>query len=932
MVSGCSFSLITSEPEPVVIHEPNIESLEFEPVILPSTALPTSTFEQAKDSYIYLLNSTKTKALKAEALQRLAEIESMIAENMLDKGLSEEMNAHLKLSAGYYQQLLDNYSTEIDISKTQYQLARILELDGETILSQQLLGDLAGLKGEEFEVIEAGFRMAEAAYSQKNYSNALTLYNKVLKHKNDPENGQLNSFYNTALFKRGWTQFKKQNYDYAVDDFIELLKIIYVTPALRNTGQDTLIKETYRVAALSLSYMNGAESLSGYFPEGNHAPFEAELYLALADLYQQQQRFQDTANTYQVFVQHNPLSAYAPEFEHKGIEVLSKAGFVDLILKAKEHFVERYQSDADYWQLSSFERSTNVSEWLFKNLDDVINYHHAQAQQTKKIDDYNAAAKWYRIFIQSFSEHPKVNDKRWLLAETLTDAGNNVEAITEYQILAYQKNNLTAEKKEEAGFRIILARQNLFNELTASKTTEINIINLARTELIDAGLAYKASFIGSKRAPDVIAQTIELLLGAEQTAEAITLARTMKETKWATKENLKRSREIIANGEFDLKNYMLAEKAFSLIFEHDHYTTSKMKIFHERRAQSIYKQAEFFKKDEQYQQAVKQFLRVAEVEPESKIRMNADFDAATLLLQIENYKRAIIVLESFVNNFPNSSLAKNIPAKLIVAYEAVTDWKGAATQYELIASSATDTKIARTATWQAATTWMKLTDKESKNTSVMLWKKYIKAYPQPFDLSLEARNNLINLYGELNIKWKQDFWRNKIIATVDNNKLKNVRAKSLAATSQLSLSTDVFNEFRAVKLTQPLKKSLKKKRAKLKSSLSGFSKVLDYRIQGVSTQAGFRIGQLYAILAQSILDSERPKGMSELELEEYETLLEERVYPFEDDAIESLEANVSLTQQAVWDEWIERSFQQLEILMPARYKKPEVIDDYATTP
>ncbi|RLC99030.1 MAG: hypothetical protein DRI46_10205, partial [Chloroflexi bacterium] len=104
------------------------------------------------------------------------------------------------------------------------------------------------------------------------------------------------------------------------------------------------------------------------------------------------------------------------------------------------------------------------------------------------------------------------------------------------------------------------------------------------------------------------------------------------------------------------------------------------------------------------------------------------------------------------------------------------------------------------------------------------------------------------------------------------------------------------------------------------------------RIQPLATQAGYRIGELYAILASSMLDSERPKGMTELELEEYEILLEEKAYPFEDKAIEALEANISLTTSSVWDQWIQKSFSQLELLMPARYLKPEIIDDYVNTP
>ena len=142
MVSGCSVIELGKSP---YITEASIKSLTLEPIVLPSTKLPATSLEQAKTSYLMLLQNTKSAALIAESLQRLAEIETMIAENKLDQGQSEQMNIHLKLAADYYQQLLANHSNKIEVSKIQYQLASVLELDGQPTLSQNLLTDLAQL-------------------------------------------------------------------------------------------------------------------------------------------------------------------------------------------------------------------------------------------------------------------------------------------------------------------------------------------------------------------------------------------------------------------------------------------------------------------------------------------------------------------------------------------------------------------------------------------------------------------------------------------------------------------------------------------------------------------------------------------------------------------------------------------------------------------
>ena len=95
MVTGCSMLGITPDNKPEVIKEAGISSISIEPYTLPETKLPSSSLFKAKDSYLNLLNSTQSDAIKAESLQRLAEIESMIAENKLEQGQQEEMQAHL---------------------------------------------------------------------------------------------------------------------------------------------------------------------------------------------------------------------------------------------------------------------------------------------------------------------------------------------------------------------------------------------------------------------------------------------------------------------------------------------------------------------------------------------------------------------------------------------------------------------------------------------------------------------------------------------------------------------------------------------------------------------------------------------------------------------------------------------------------------------
>jgi hypothetical protein len=75
-----------------------------------------------------------------------------------------------------------------------------------------------------------------------------------------------------------------------------------------------------------------------------------------------------------------------------------------------------------------------------------------------------------------------------------------------------------------------------------------------------------------------------------------------------------------------------------------------------------------------------------------------------------------------------------------------------------------------------------------------------------------------------------------------------------------------------------------------------------------------------------MLESQRPKGLKKLELEQYNVLLEEQAYPFEEKAIELHEVNARRTAKGVYDEWVRQSFAALRTLKPGRYARVERVE------
>jgi hypothetical protein len=145
----------------------------------------------------------------------------------------------------------------------------------------------------------------------------------------------------------------------------------------------------------------------------------------------------------------------------------------------------------------------------------------------------------------------------------------------------------------------------------------------------------------------------------------------------------------------------------------------------------------------------------------------------------------------------------------------------------------------------------------------------------------------------------------------------------LAASAASVLANDAFYQYKRIKLTLPLNETMIKKTKALEKAMKAFQKQASYGVSSFSTEAGYRMADIYAQLSRDLMDSDRPTGLNELELEQYEILLEEQAYPFEDSAIEIHEQNSSRSWIGIYDEWVKNSFKALKELLPGRYDKPE---------
>lgn len=910
---------------------------------LPAAKLPDATAKVAvidmariEQSYQRALAAAEEPALQQQIKMRIADLEMTRSEKA--QLSATEVRRFYDKPVAMYTELLATQTASaepvkgIEADQLRYKLAKAMSLDGRTVEAAVVLDQLAVSNSNSLYMAETQFRRAEKSFADGDYAAAERNYDAVVKGDN-PDLQQ------NALYMKGWAQFKRGDYDLALISFAGVMDQLIghasspqdIDAALTDIGASkaNLVKDTLRVMALSLSYLDGAKSISDLQVQlGGGRAYEYLLYQQLGQLYLDQKRFTDSAETYQHFVQHNADSDFAPSFSIKVIDVYQQGDFPSLILPAKQEFVERYGISSNYWTQRKGAIGDSALAYLHQSLQELAQFEHAQAQNFKATKNAEAtaafgrAAKWYREFVQTFAKDAQVAEMTFLLAECLNEAGDLPAAMDAYEQVAY--GYMDKLRGADAGYAAILLPQQL---VQSARSLPDNRLLEWQNRKIQNALSFADVYKTDPRAVIVLAEAANDLLQQDRYVDAKMMAeRVIAWQPPAEGKLLFSSWLILGHSHFETKEYAAAEQAYVQVlnllpaYGNAPGAPSAQQV-RERIAASIYQQADaslvFGDKDA----AIAQLLRITAVTPDTEIAAKAQYDAGVYLIEQEKWAQAENVYLGFRKKYPNHQLSATLPAKMVLIYQGQNKWQQAADELVVMERTSTDPDVKRQSLYMGA----ELYEKSGKHAqAIEQYRRYATEYPRPLANNLEAQFKLTELYEAAGDKEKRNYWLLSIVNTHNRaGAAKTDRSTYLAASAQSELAQPAYDEFTRIQLTLPLKNSLQRKRAALEKALKAQEQVLAYGIAEFTTEASFKIGEIYAQLSRDLMKSQRPKDLDELALEQYEILLEEQAYPFEEKAIEIHQANAQRSWKGTYDAGVKRSFDALAKLLPARYNKTE---------
>ncbi len=828
-----------------------------------------------------------------------------------------------------YRKILESYPNYERNDKVLYQMSRAYDEIGQPDEAMAVMDRFVAEYPYSKYVDEVHFRRGEYFFVRKNYLAAEDAYGSII------EMGTTSSYYEFAFYKLGWTLYKQELYEEALHKYMTMLdyrlSIGYDFDENYEGADEHRVADTFRVISLSFSNLGGPEVLDEYFSANGNRSYADKIYGNLGEFYFSKLRYNDAASVYKSFIKLNPFHKVSPHFSMRIVEIYGEAGFPLLVVESKKEFATIYALNAEYWNYFDVDNSPEVVGFLKRNLTDLAGHYHALYQNESLVDErpasFSEAQRWYRQFLHSFPTDiasPQIN---YQLADLLLENEDYGEAAREYERTAYEYAQ--HQQASAAGYAAIYAHRKNLEAATGARRLEV------RKSTVTSSLRFSETFAEHEQAPVVLGAAADDLYEMKDFDLAIASAQNLIDRYPATESDLLRSAwAVIAHSSIDLAEYQNAEHAYTNVLALTPADHESRPAVVDGLAAAIYKQGEQANLLEDYRAAANHFLRIKEVASTSNIRTAAEYDAAAALMKLQDWAFASEVLEEFRSNHPEHELGSEATKQLAFIYREDGQIERSAAEHERIAAESSESELSREALLTAGELYDEVNVVED---AIRVYERYVTEYPMPLDIAMETRTRLADIFkAELdNTRYHEQL--NKIVlADRDAGEERTDRSRYLAARAALVLAEPSYEQFAMLELVQPFEESLAEKQQRMDAAMEVFENLVVYEVAEVTAAATFYIAEIYMEFSTALMESERPPGLSEAELVDYELVIEEEAFPFEERAIDVHEENFELLAGGIYNPWVQKSLDQLSVLMPGRYAKNEIsggflgsIDTYA---
>jgi tetratricopeptide (TPR) repeat protein len=306
----------------------------------------------------------------------------------------------------------------------------------------------------------------EYMFDKGDLAKALESFSMVMKY---PES----DWFDEALYKVAWTQYRLSNPEKAISSFLALVDL--GSGAL---GRSILEKESMDYVAISFSEIDasgekGLQRAAAFAKKLGDKKRGCQILHRLAQIYKDQGRYEMALKTYNLILSTYPNYEMNPQVEAELLRVQEREVPTEVSIAQKYEYFKKYNRKSEWAKKQSDSIRSTADSVTAKMLYDAAVSYHQLALQGSNDTNYQKAISTYTDYVKLYQAWPLANECHYNLAEIQFSLGNYRTAVDEF--IAVSKLYPDSKYKETAAWNAIVAAQNILKAETTEKSGKIDV-------------------------------------------------------------------------------------------------------------------------------------------------------------------------------------------------------------------------------------------------------------------------------------------------------------------------------------------------------------------------------------------------------------------------------------------------------------------------
>ncbi len=788
---------------------------------------------------------------------------------------------------------------------------------------------------------EAWLRLGSDRFDRQDYAGCMAYFVEAAKGS-DPAHTAI------ALYKLGWAQFEEDHFTAATDAFRRLIDHygqhadIAKKMDLRDEAEEYLVH--------SLARAGGADAFRNYF--GNLGPrdYESRVLLSLAHLMRSHSLYEDAIACDKLWLERYPLDPQAMAVVERMSETYKSWNKPDAARDAKLAAAARLLPGTPWWKANDDDalhaRAQSFSQAAYR---ENAAYHHKRARETNDAASWNTALTSYETYLTHWPKAPDADRIHFVAGEAASRLKQYPRSLAHFANAAQSDSSALAL---EASWQRVAVTDTWYQSVRPADAT-VGGDSLA-AQLLAACKEFTRRFPNDARGADVVWRGGNVAYAHGWYPDAAT-AFVLFGERFPNDTRAPRAVRMAGDARYQRAEYDAAgaayEKALMLA------RTAKQDTLAAALTKAIpvayFKHAEAVGKAKGDGDAAPLFARIARDWPTFPHADLALYRAGLGFAANKSYVDAAASWEQLLKNYPKSEYARDATVQIAQAYEKSGNARSAADAYERFSRAYATDPDAPEALLKASELLASANDEAGAERMRTL---FIERFPGETETVMQIRavraekelanvssgtSKLSSLLSVVTPKKGA-----KAPAPTPSNDLQaylalakqNPELASPAILAKVDYLTaeESHADYAAMKLTQPLPKSIEKKKAKLESTLALYNKCSSHGIAEYTRGAAYRIGQSLIEFGDALANSERPKDLTGDDLLAYDDVINQQSWEFYDrgeDVWSDLLAQtrgeeddpgqwIARTRDALWPRIAQRFLFQPSVEVPVVAAKP----------